>query len=140
MSDLITRFVALYQQLDRHNLQRLDEVYAPEVQFVDPAHRIDGREALRHYFAGLYANVSDCRFSIEGVDEGEGVAWIRWTMTLSHPRLQAGQPFAVEGASQLRFNERIYWHRDYFDLGALFYERLPLLGALIRGLKRRLST
>jgi hypothetical protein len=30
-------------------------------------------------------------------------------------------------------------HRDYFDLGAMLYEQLPLLGAVVRTLKGRLG-
>jgi len=139
MSELVSRFVTLYQKLDANNLHLLDEVYAPEVEFVDPAHLIQGREGLKGYFAGLYRNLNSCRFTIDRVDEGQGYAWITWSMELSHPRLQGGRPFVVEGVSQLWFNEQIYWHRDYFDLGALLYERLPLLGGIIRWLKKGMA-
>jgi len=32
----------------------------------------------------------------------------------------------------------VTYHRDYFDLGALIYERVPVLGGLIRGIKGRM--
>ena len=42
MNDALARFVILYLQLDKHQLHRLPEVYADEVLFIDPAHRIEG--------------------------------------------------------------------------------------------------
>jgi hypothetical protein len=33
---------------------------------------------------------------------------------------------------------KICYHRDYYDLGALLYERIPILGSLIRSIKARL--
>ena len=46
MNDALARFVILYLQLDKHQLHRLPEVYADEVLFIDPAHRIEGLAAL----------------------------------------------------------------------------------------------
>ena len=63
-------------------------------------------------------------------------------MTFSHPRLAAGQPVRVEGAPRLEFDDadKVCLHRDYFDLGAMLYEQLPLLGALVRTIKGRLGS
>jgi hypothetical protein len=36
-------------------------------------------------------------------------------------------------------NGKIYYHRDYFDMGAMLYEHLPLLGRIIQRLKHRLG-
>ena len=47
MKEPLARFIALYQQLDKQQLHRLPEVYAEQVIFIDPAHRIDGLPAPR---------------------------------------------------------------------------------------------
>ncbi|MCT7655735.1 hypothetical protein MBH78_16005 [Oceanimonas sp. NS1] len=56
------------------------------------------------------------------------------------PRLNGGRPVTVPGVSHLCFADSIYYHRDFFDLGAMLYEQLPLLGKGIRALKRRLNS
>ena len=33
-------------------------------------------------------------------------------------------------------NGKIYYHRDYFDMGSLLYEHLPLLGKIIQKLNK----
>jgi hypothetical protein len=50
------------------------------------------------------------------------------------------QPVVVPGMTYLRFADRISYQRDHFDAGALVYEHVPLLGWLIRLLKRRLQS
>jgi hypothetical protein len=52
-------------------------------------------------------------------DEG----YVQWQMVFSHPRLNGGEDSIVAGASYLRFNDsgKVYFHRDYFDLGAMLY-------------------
>ncbi|WP_375057770.1 nuclear transport factor 2 family protein [Zobellella sp. DQSA1] len=140
MSPALSAFCRLYRHLGPGELEGLREVYAEEVHFCDPAHDLHGLEPLMTYFEGLFAHVSQCRFDIAQVMEQQGEAFVRWQMVFSHPRLNGGEPVLVPGVSHLRFDERVYYHRDYFDLGELLYEQLPLLGALIRALKRRLAS
>jgi len=142
MNEPLTRFIDLYQQLDRQQLHRLPEVYAEQVTFIDPAHRIDGLAALTHYFAALYQRLGYCRFAIGSQQQQGKHAWLGWTMTFSHPRLRGGEPVTVEGATCLEFDEagKVCLHRDYFDLGAMLYEQLPLLGPLVRTIKGRLGS
>jgi steroid delta-isomerase len=47
----------------------------------------------------------------------------------------------VRGATHLRFNGRgkVVYHRDYWDAAEELYAKLPLLGALMRWLRRRLA-
>ena len=44
----------------------------------------------------------------------------------------------IRGATHLRFaaDGRVSFHRDYWDAAEELYEKLPLLGSLMRGLKR----
>ncbi|MBL0633210.1 nuclear transport factor 2 family protein [Aeromonas dhakensis] len=141
MDESLARFVALYQQLNRDELHRLPEVYANEVLFTDPAHRIEGLAALTDYFATLYQRLAYCHFVITSQLQQGRQAWLGWTMTFSHPRLRGGAPVTVEGATRLEFNEagKVCLHRDYFDMGAMLYEQLPLIGPLVRTIKGRLG-
>ena len=53
MNDALARFVILYLQLDKQQLHRLPEVYADEVIFIDPAHRIEGWPRSSRYFSSF---------------------------------------------------------------------------------------
>jgi hypothetical protein len=61
-----------------------------------------------------------------------------WTMRYAHPRLNKGNEITLEGASHIRYEEKVYYHRDYFDGGRLLYEHVPLLGSVIKQLKKRM--
>ena len=132
--------VDLYHKLDKHNLHLLNEVYHPEVVFEDSAHRLEGRRALCEYFQTLYANVTKCEFIIHEQQQVGDSGFITWSMELQHPKLKSGQPILVNGASHLKFSqEQVVYHRDYFDLGEMVYENLPLLGVLVKAVKQRLG-
>jgi hypothetical protein len=114
-----------------------DQLYAPDIVFEDPLHRAEGLEALRRHFHALNRNLRIARFQFgTTVVQGQAAA-VAWTMTLE---LRRGprRPVIVSGMTELRFAERITYQRDHFDAGALIYEHVPLLGAIIRWLKRRL--
>ena len=140
-NDFPQQFANIFASLDRHNLHRVSEIYAPDVHFTDPLHDVHGLPAMEDYFGELYANIEDLESEFHQcqlVTEGQGL--LRWTMTYRHPRLAGGRPVKVDGCSCIFFrDERVYRHIDYFDAGALIYEHVPLLGSVIRWLKGRLA-
>ncbi|APE31110.1 transcriptional regulator [Halomonas aestuarii] len=134
-------FCAFFNKLDKTCTKRLYEVYNDDVSFTDPLHHIQGIEALEVYFQNLYDNVTSCSFVFHETLQQEDTAFVTWTMQLVHPRLAGGRRIDVEGCSHLTFasDGRVARHRDYFDVGALLYERLPLLGGAVRLVKRQLG-
>lgn len=130
----------IYQHLSKANLYLLDEVYHQDVVFEDAAHRLEGWDALQKYFETLYANVKRCDFIIKEHQQVGDSGFLTWTMNLEHPKLQKGTQVQVNGVSHLKFHEgRVIYHRDYFDLGEMLYENLPVLGAVIKSIKQRLG-
>lgn len=132
-------FIQVYEKLTTQNVVSLAEIYHPDVIFEDPAHRVEGWPALSEYFSRLFASVPDCRFEIhESVAQGD-IAYVQWTMQFRHPRLSGGKSRTVKGCSRLQFEQgKVRYHRDYFDMGEMIYEGIPVLGRLISHLKARL--
>lgn len=129
-----------YAQLNKHNLHTLQDIYHDDIVFEDAAHRIEGYSSLAEYFDSLYRNVERCDFAIHEQHQSGQNAFLTWTMHLQHPKLAGGRVVHVSGMSHLKFQDaKVIYHRDYFDLGEMLYEQLPLLGSVIRTIKRRLG-
>lgn len=140
MSDVIDKVKQVYAQLDKHNLSTLDSIYAADICFIDPATRIEGLQDLRTHFASIYENVLYCRFHYEAQQmQNDDSAFLSWQMQFAHPKLKQGSEITVQGASFLKFNERVYYHRDWFDMGQMLYEHVPLLGTLVGKVKKRVQ-
>jgi ketosteroid isomerase-like protein len=134
------RVVEVYQNLSKEDLSPLAEIYDEHVIFEDPAHRLEGAAALTRYFQNLYANVEHCAFVISDRQQLGDQGFLTWTMSLIHPKLNRGQTISVQGASHIKFaKDRIIYQRDYFDLGEMLYEGVPILGSVVRGIKKRLG-
>ena len=110
------------------------------VVFEDPAHRIEGSDALLEYFVNLFENVEQCEFEIHNQHQSDNTGFIVWTMLLRHPKLNRSKQVQVDGVSQIAFKDaKVSYHRDYFDLGSMLYEQLPVLGAVVKKIKAGLG-
>ncbi|TLU67418.1 nuclear transport factor 2 family protein [Thalassotalea litorea] len=134
----LASFIDVYQGLGTDNLSKLLQVYTPDVHFQDPLHTISGRKQLIEYFQALYTNLNTCQFVIDDVMHNDQEAAIYWRMSFIHPRLNGGNPVEVEGHSRLRAQgDKVVYHRDYLDVGAMLYEHIPVLGRFVKIVKVR---
>jgi len=134
----LQNFVDTYEKLSTDNLALLLDLYREDVEFRDPLHKISGIDALSGYFDGLYQNLASCQFTIFDVVYDESKAAVYWSMTYKHPKLNGGEEIHVEGSSFIKGSQdKVYFHRDYLDVGSMLYEHIPLLGAFIRWIKKK---
>ena len=137
---LLTELKVMYTGLTADNLSRLETLYAPEVVFEDPLHRVEGLAALTDYFYQMYQGVEEARFEFFHTSVDGDNAYLVWRFFLRHPRLARGRLMTVDGCTRLVMTDGLVsFHRDYFDLGAMVYEGVPLLGTLVRLVKRRMA-
>jgi ketosteroid isomerase-like protein len=137
---MLSIFKQTYDNLDKSNIAIIDNLYAEDVVFIDPFHEIHTRDNLSQYFAQLYQNVDNIRFDFHHEMSNGNEHYIAWEMALEHPKLNQGIAFVVAGTTFLKNNEqgKVYYHRDYFDAGAMLYEQVPVIGPVVKWLKKKL--
>lgn len=136
----LVNLVAFYQNMQSEPLSQLADLYHQDTLLLDPLGQHHGLDALQRYFSALLKNLRYCRFHITHQHQFDHSAILLWRMEYAHPALQKGAAQTLEGSSYLTFrNNRIIFQRDYYDLGEMLYEKVPLLGGAIRALKRRLT-
>ncbi len=125
-----------FHQLAVDTMDSVAEFYHPEVTFEDPLATIRGTGPLRDYYAKMYQEVVEIQFHFSETVEQEDVLMTCWKMDLRTKKLNGGRMFSVVGTSLLKFqDDLVIYHRDTFDMGAFLYERVPLLGSIIRFFK-----
>lgn len=135
--ETIYKFKKYFSNMKSGDYTSLDEIYAESIGFVDPIHKIHGLTNLKEYFQKLDNNVAQGSFLF--IDESviENKAYLSWELSLS---LKSPKKIVkAAGISVLTIEEKIIEQRDYFDAGELFYENVPILGYVIRMLKRKIS-
>lgn len=135
----IDRLVRFFEEMTPSLLERLGDIYCEEAVFKDPFNEVRGLPAIRGIFAHMFATLREPRFRItETIVEGNR-AMVAWEF---HCLMQRGnRPLCLRGASHLTFaaDGRVLSHRDYWDTGEELYMKLPLLGGLLRILRRFLA-
>ena len=135
---LLDRFKNNFRDLTKADWSQLSEIYADNIIFKDPVHEIKGLVAVEDYFSNICTDLLECRF--EYLDEviSGNTAYLKWVMHFRHPRLGT-DIIDVRGVSHILWNDKIEYHEDLYDMGAMLYEKLPILGGVTRWLKSRLA-
>jgi len=137
---LIQKIIDFYDDFKVSKLDELDDIYAESVSFLDPIQRVEGRDALTAYFKHTMENVEYCHFSFtEKACTGEHL-FLTWQMRFSHPKLAGGRELILQGVSQFTLRDgKVHNQSDYYDLGAMIYEHVPVIGYLVGKVKQRLE-
>ena len=134
------RIVALFERLAPADVARLGDHYAAEVRFKDPFNEVVGLAEVQRIFGHMFGALDAPRFVVhEAVVQGDQ-AFLTWDFRF---RFKRGDPAeqTVRGASHIVLDAsgRIALHRDYWDAAEELYEKLPLLGLLMRFVRRRVN-
>lgn len=131
-----------FNNLNAENTDELDDFYADSVVFEDPLVKIDGLDTLKKYYADLYESVEEITFVFQKhISQGDSHVAM-WTMHLKTKRLNKGKEIVVHGSSVMEFDadDKVVYHRDYFDLGEMIYRQIPVLRFFVRAVDRRLTS
>ncbi|MBU3021910.1 nuclear transport factor 2 family protein [Aestuariibacter sp. A3R04] len=140
---IIQRFCNLYEALHTISPDDLETIYSSDVTFIDPITTHHGIANVKNYFSQLLAETEFCRFSILSITEAVSHQSVNYTVTWNMSLVLKARkhPIVLEGATLLKVdNDRIVYHRDYYDLGAMVYENIPILRWLILKIKQRLAS
>lgn len=138
MKDL-ERLVAFFESLTPDSARHIGAFYAEDAYFKDPFNEVRGIAGITRVFEHMFVQVHEPRFKVTERFRAESGAFLAWDFTFrSKP---GAELITVRGASHLRFDEwgKVAYHCDYWDVAGELYEQVPILGALLRMLRRRLS-
>jgi hypothetical protein len=129
--EALTRF---YEQLTPASLAHLPELYTEDAYFKDPFNEVRGIDAIRRIFVHMFEQVDAPRFVVTERLADASSAMLVW-------EFRYGRGQRIRGVSHLRFasDGRVAYHRDYWDAAEELYERLPVLGGVMRRLRRWLA-
>ena len=140
--DAVERLVQFFERLQPQDLPCLPEIYAPEARFKDPFNEVQGLPAIEHIFAHMFVALDTPHFIVtERIVQGQQ-CFLVWDFRFRFKRFDTQSWQTVRGGTHLVFNGQglVTLHRDYWDAAEELYEKLPLVGGLMRWLKRRANS
>ena len=133
------RAVAFFETLSPARLDELESIFTRLAYFKDPFNEVRGIDEIRRIFGHMYASLEQPRFVVTGCIVDGDQCFLSWNFSFRFKRLDQATEQTVRGGSHLKFDAdgRIDFHRDYWDAAEELYEKLPVVGGLMRWLKRR---
>ena len=129
--------LAWYASLTPQTVGRAAEFYANDAQFRDPFNDVHGVPAIEAVLHHMFTHSDNPHFIIgERIVQGQQ-AFVTWTFVCT----LRGKVYEVVGGTHFRFNHEglVTLHRDYWDAAEELLQKLPLVGAPIRWLRRRFA-
>ena len=138
----LTRMVAFFEAVTPQSLSRLGEFYHPQARFKDPFNEVVGIPAIGHIFAHMFVQLDNPRFVVTNQVLQGHQGFLTWEFKFGFKNFKTSQTQTILGATHLVMNDTglITLHRDYWDAAEELYEKLPVLGGLMRWLKRRANS
>jgi ketosteroid isomerase-like protein len=133
----VERVRVFFETITPASAARIDTLYTADAYFKDPFNEVRGAASIRRIFEHMFVQVEAPRFVIRDTVAQRDDAFLTWDF-LFRIRRRGGEQ-VVRGASHLKFaaDGRVQFHRDYWDVAEELYEKLPVLGGLMRLLKKR---
>ena len=139
MRQAAAQVVEFFETLAPSSLDRLGALYAADAYFKDPFNEVRGLDAIGQVFRHMYASLEQPRFVVTGCLVDGRECFLTWDFHFQFKRFDTAALQTVRGGSHLTFNAAglLDFHRDYWDAAEELYEKLPLVGRLMRWLKQR---
>ena len=134
-----TAVVAYFETLSPASVAQLPLFYAPDARFKDPFNEVQGLKAVTLVFEHMYEALNTPHFVITHSLVDGDQAFLTWDFKFKFKRFDTQTLQTVRGGTHLQFDAQglITLHRDYWDAAEELYEKLPLLGGVMRWLKSR---
>lgn len=131
--------IDFFHGLAQESVARFPEFYSADAYFKDPFNEVRGVAAIQRIFTHMFEQVSEPRFIVTEKVVDDGAAMLVWTFNFRSAR--RGETQVIRGVSHLKFDAagKVSYHRDYWDAAEELYMKLPVLGMLMRGLRRVLA-
>lgn len=134
------RYTHFFENLDAHrSLLAFGRIYAEDVYFKDPFNETKGLNAVYEIFQDMYAKLDDPRFEILEAIGDASVCYVKWRFLFRFKNESEENSF--EGVSRLEIDDagKVISHIDYWDAAEHIYEKMPLLGSVLRFVKRKIA-
>ena len=142
MSDAaLARIVAFFEHLAPSDVVLIGEIYAVDAYFRDPFNEVRGVAGIARVYAHMFEQLDDCRFVVTKTVADSDGAFLIWDFTFRVKRWRPGQVQAIHGVSHIKLaaDGKVGYHRDYWDAAEELYAKLPVLGPVLRLLRRALA-
>ena len=136
-NDTATNYAYYFESIAPDNLDKLAEMLADDVVFIDPFNRLTGRHMMVSVFTDMFKTMTDPKFKVLDVAYSQTACYMKWRMT-GIVKSAPNMPFDITGMSEVHFNDdgKVVLHHDHWDSASQLLSFLPYIGWITRRIMR----
>ena len=134
------RYGSFFETVREDRIEDILPLVTDDVRFKDPFNDVRGKHDLLRLLVKMFEDASEISFTMQE-QAGEGrVYFLRWVFACRPNSRFVNDHWRFDGVSKISFDERgqVAEHVDYWDAAEQVYGRLPLIGGLLKILRRPL--
>ena len=133
----LEEIICWFETLTPETLDTIDSIYSADTFFRDPFNQITGLSGVTRIYKHMFDSLQNPKFVITNRIVQGLQAFVSWHFNF----VIRGRSIQIVGCTYFSLNAEglIAVHRDYWDVAEELYEKIPLLGSLMRLLKRKLA-
>ena len=137
----IEALIGFYESLSPQSVALFPRYYAEDAYFKDPFNEVCGLPAIQRIFTHMFDQVAEPRFAISERIVDDNGALLVWEFSFRSGKRGRSAAQVVRGVTHLKFDAggRVVWHRDCWDAAEELYAKLPVIGWLMRRLKKMIA-
>ncbi len=134
----VARIIMQFETMSPSDLKHLGRIYHPQARFKDPFNEVQGLRAVQGVFKHMFSTLHEPRFVVRHALVQGNESFITWDF-LFRFRRSRDTLRSIHGSTHLLLDSQgfITSHRDYWDTAEELYEKLPVVGGLMRWMKSR---
>lgn len=142
---LVDELVLAFEHLQVSDIARMGDWYVDDAHFKDPLKNVQGLTDIQAIFQHMFESLIQPRFVVTSRLVQGNQCFLVWDFLFRFKTIRPDIEQCIHGGSHQVFalnpdgQWRIQSHRDYWDAAEELYEKLPLLGGLMRWLKTRIN-
>ena len=141
LNEALNRYVSIFENLTSEEVPALGRIMADTIEFKDPFSHVQTLSEVLEIFEHAFNKVPGMRFNVSGsgvFSDLPNTTFLTWSMVDVNNMSDKG--LNIQGTSLVTFNSNgmVSRHIDHWDAASQFYERLPVLGSVLRFIKTRI--
>lgn len=140
--EAVDRLCVYFESISPQSVSRMGEFYTANARFKDPFNEVQGIPAIQQVFSHMFESLHGPRFVVSSRVVDGTQCFLVWEFRFRFKRFDTTTEQVVHGGSHLvlTVDGLVQDHRDYWDAAEELYEKLPVVGSLMRWLKQRANS
>ena len=140
--DSLQKYLTNLEGITKQKIPQVLESIDDGFIYSDPFNNIQGKSDYDKVLQAALKDSLEIEFKITKTIREERTAFISWDYSfIAANKLLGSKKIFVQGMSEIRIAESglISYHKDYWDVASTIYERIPVIGSILAGLRKRIS-